>query len=141
MPTVTASFRGLLGILAAVRLNRTLIDFAATGKSALRLRDLREVPLHRQCIFGALNAPWRRAMALVVRTAIVRRRSCGHRRAWSNLPRHIRDAILTLVEAGMPSANGRPSANTLGDDNSGDDLAWRLARRCREVVQTCFARG
>jgi hypothetical protein len=44
-------------------------------------------------------------------------------RAWFNLPPHIRDAILTLVEAGMPSANGRPGANALGDDNSGDDLA------------------
>jgi hypothetical protein len=59
-------------------------------------------------------------------------------RAWSDLPPHIREAIVALVDAGMPLTDSRPTSNSSGDDKRAADLAWRLARQCREVVQSCL---
>lgn len=63
--------------------------------------------------------------------------------AWPILPPHIRDAIQTLIDAGLalsstpvreirkpnPGSNGRPSH---------EQLVRRLARQCRGVIQNCL---
>ena len=59
-------------------------------------------------------------------------------RAWSDLPPHVRDAIMTLVDAAVASPNSWQSASTLIDLGAAEGLAWRVARRCREVVQSCL---
>jgi hypothetical protein len=38
----------------------------------------------------------------------------------------------------MASSNFRQGASASADGGSVDALAWRAARKCREVVQTCL---
>lgn len=69
--------------------------------------------------------------------------------AWAALSPHIREAILTLVDAGaadMPicdSSDGRRSRGTADEDtalegSNNDARAWQLARKCRNIVQGCL---
>ena len=53
--------------------------------------------------------------------------------AWPALPPHIRESILTLVDAGT----GRVLLATAVDGEC-SEVAWRLARKCRNVVQACL---
>ena len=53
---------------------------------------------------------------------------------WPLLPPHIREAILTLVDAAgvkLSSVAGEPGAGR-------NEAAWRAARDCRYVVQGCL---
>jgi hypothetical protein len=54
--------------------------------------------------------------------------------AWPVLPPHIREAILTLVDAGAHSHCNATSP--FGGPVKG--LAWRIARQCRGIVQGCL---
>jgi hypothetical protein len=58
--------------------------------------------------------------------------------AWPSMPPHIREAIATLVDAGMTSSDCRQSASGSAEAGSIDALSWRIARQCRAVVQTCL---
>ncbi len=68
--------------------------------------------------------------------------------AWPGLPPHIREAVLTLVDAGLMStvSNGlgqfsRQEPVKGGADPNGPDtnaVAWRIARQCRDIVQGCL---
>jgi len=54
--------------------------------------------------------------------------------AWPNLPPHIREAILTLVDAAgikLSSVDGKATSER-------NEAAWRAARDCRHVVQGCL---
>lgn len=63
---------------------------------------------------------------------------------WSSLPPHIRETITTLVDASAPKppvSNAAGSPDLSKDDRSQvglDDLARRLAKECRHVVQGCL---
>jgi hypothetical protein len=58
--------------------------------------------------------------------------------AWAVLQPHIREAILTLVDAAMASSTSQPSPNNSTTLSSVEALAWRMAHQCREVVQGCL---
>ncbi|HMO84763.1 MAG TPA: hypothetical protein PKC18_07580 [Lacipirellulaceae bacterium] len=54
--------------------------------------------------------------------------------AWPLLPPHVREAILTLVDAAgvcCRTATGRSGAST-------DDTARQAAIECRQIVQACL---
>lgn len=53
---------------------------------------------------------------------------------WPNLPPHIREAILTLVDAAGIKLPGVASKPAIGRNES----AWRAARDCRYIVQDCL---
>jgi hypothetical protein len=55
---------------------------------------------------------------------------------WVVLPPHTREAIVTLIPAGVASSNSR--ASDLPKLSSVEAMAWRVARECREVVQSCL---
>jgi hypothetical protein len=58
--------------------------------------------------------------------------------SWSSLPPHIREAISTLIDAGLASSDCRHRAITSAEVGSDDALTWQLARQCRGVVQSCL---
>jgi hypothetical protein len=60
--------------------------------------------------------------------------------AWPELPPHIREAIFTLVDAGLCGAQRDRLPDESTDAQRGDlgALASELARQCRNVVQGCL---
>lgn len=60
--------------------------------------------------------------------------------SWPELPPHIREAILTLVDASqLALLRDRCHARGLyRDDRGSEKLAWRLAKECRSIVQGCL---
>jgi hypothetical protein len=60
--------------------------------------------------------------------------------AWPGLPPHIREAILTLVDAGLCGAQRDRLPDESTDAQRGDlgALASELAWQCRNVVQDCL---
>jgi len=57
---------------------------------------------------------------------------------WESLRPHIREAILTLVDAGTVAADSRHECGGAKNSPLPDELAWRLARKCRGIVQACL---
>jgi hypothetical protein len=60
---------------------------------------------------------------------------------WTALPPHIREAILTLVDAAVPG--DRVARRQAGPDSelasdAADKMAWRIAQECRGIVQACL---
>jgi hypothetical protein len=60
--------------------------------------------------------------------------------AWPDLPPHIRETILTLVDAGRIDChgNGIAAVSTVRRSKDIDFLANRLAKECRYVIQGCL---
>jgi hypothetical protein len=68
--------------------------------------------------------------------------------AWGGLPPHIREAILTLVDAGRTRNEGAASLTSLcsasapgrlpQDPPDTREIALQLAQQCRSIVQTCL---
>ncbi|MBX9653887.1 hypothetical protein K2Y11_09760 [bacterium] len=60
--------------------------------------------------------------------------------AWSCLSPNIREAILTLVDAGRITIgrHNHREIETARDDRRDDRLTWRLARECRSIIQGCL---
>ncbi|HEY4308775.1 MAG TPA: hypothetical protein VGN12_04915 [Pirellulales bacterium] len=58
--------------------------------------------------------------------------------SWAALPPHIREAVVTLVDAGLALSDSRHRTITSAEVSSDDALAWQLARQCREIVQSCL---
>jgi hypothetical protein len=68
--------------------------------------------------------------------------------AWPGLPPHIRDAILTLVDAGKTRNEGAAPLTSLCLRSVPDclpqgppdtrEIAWQLAQQCRSIVQACL---
>lgn len=57
---------------------------------------------------------------------------------WPAIPPHVREAILTLVDAAILSTPHDESCNRELDGTDGDALVWQLARQCRSIVQGCL---
>ncbi len=61
--------------------------------------------------------------------------------AWPLLPPHIREAIQTLVDAGVPTERDG-SLSIQGDPEPAsvvtDQTVWRMAQECRSIVQSCL---
>jgi hypothetical protein len=62
---------------------------------------------------------------------------------WAILPPHIRDAIQTLADAGLAlSSKPVPDTRVANPGSNGrlfqEQLARRLARQCRSVIQNCL---
>jgi hypothetical protein len=61
--------------------------------------------------------------------------------AWAVLPPHIREAILTLVDAAVPTdrlASRQVGAHLELASDAADKVAWRIAQECRGIVQACL---
>jgi hypothetical protein len=61
---------------------------------------------------------------------------------WSGLPPHMREAILTLLDSGLLSAQAQRWSVTASSSTRGGfdfhKIAWSIARDCRRIVQACL---
>jgi len=66
--------------------------------------------------------------------------------SWSVLPPHVREAVFTLVDAGMLLQRGRSPNSSLREGireasdvrECTEEMSWQIAQRCRAVIQTCL---
>ncbi len=61
--------------------------------------------------------------------------------AWPFLPPHIREAIQTLADAGLPADCDMGPPNNCAPLRAHvltDEAAWRIAKECRGIVQACL---
>ncbi len=56
---------------------------------------------------------------------------------WSKLPEAMRTTVMVLVDTVVPQAEGS-SAPAEHCRRDLDEIAWRLARDCRQIVQGCL---
>lgn len=56
--------------------------------------------------------------------------------SWDHLPPHIREAIQTLIDAVSPIERAQPSRSNAPE--MANEAAWRMARECRNIVQSCL---
>jgi hypothetical protein len=58
--------------------------------------------------------------------------------SWSSLPPYIREAVSALLDVGVASSNATRGAIASSVRTTTENLAWRIAVECREVVQPCL---